>query len=71
MILRNCWYVIAWDHEVPPGGLFARTVLASRSWYFAPRTAASRRWRTGAATGMRRCRRDATRAMACAAAITD
>ena len=27
MYLRNCWYVIAWDHEVPPGGLFARTVL--------------------------------------------
>ena len=27
MMLRNCWYVIAWDHEVPRGGLFGRTVL--------------------------------------------
>lgn len=27
MFLRNCWYVIAWDHEVPAGALFARTVL--------------------------------------------
>jgi phenylpropionate dioxygenase-like ring-hydroxylating dioxygenase large terminal subunit len=28
--LRNCWYVIAWDHEIPPAGspaLFTRTVL--------------------------------------------
>ncbi len=30
MWLRNCWYVIAWDHEIPPadsGELFTRTVL--------------------------------------------
>jgi vanillate O-demethylase monooxygenase subunit len=27
MFLRNCWYVIAWDHEIPADGLFARTVL--------------------------------------------
>ena len=30
MWLRNCWYVIAWDHEVPPAdndSLFTRTVL--------------------------------------------
>ena len=27
MFLRNCWYVIAWDHEVPADGLFTRTVL--------------------------------------------
>jgi vanillate O-demethylase monooxygenase subunit len=27
MFLRNCWYVIAWDYEVPADGLFARTVL--------------------------------------------
>ena len=25
--LRNCWYVIAWDYEIPAEGLFARTVL--------------------------------------------
>jgi phenylpropionate dioxygenase-like ring-hydroxylating dioxygenase large terminal subunit len=25
--VRNCWYVIAWDHEIPAEGLFARTVL--------------------------------------------
>ncbi len=25
--VRNCWYVIAWDHEVPERGLFSRTVL--------------------------------------------
>jgi len=25
--VRNCWYMIAWDHEVPREGLFARTVL--------------------------------------------
>lgn len=27
MFVRNCWYVIAWDHEVPDDGLFTRTVL--------------------------------------------
>jgi phenylpropionate dioxygenase-like ring-hydroxylating dioxygenase large terminal subunit len=30
MWLRNCWYVIAWGHEIPPaesGELFTRTVL--------------------------------------------
>jgi vanillate O-demethylase monooxygenase subunit len=30
MWLRNCWYVIAWDHEIPAVGsdeLFSRTVL--------------------------------------------
>ncbi|MFI5445687.1 Rieske 2Fe-2S domain-containing protein [Polaromonas sp. UC242_47] len=30
MWLRNCWYVIAWDHEIPAaesGKLFTRTVL--------------------------------------------
>lgn len=30
MWLRNCWYVIAWDHEIPSvesGGLFSRIVL--------------------------------------------
>jgi vanillate O-demethylase monooxygenase subunit len=27
MFLRNCWYVIARDHEVPAGGLLARSVL--------------------------------------------
>jgi vanillate O-demethylase monooxygenase subunit len=25
--LRNCWYVIAWDYEIPMDGLFSRTVL--------------------------------------------
>lgn len=27
MFVRDCWYVIAWDHEIPADGLFARTVL--------------------------------------------
>ena len=27
MFIRNCWYVIAWDHEVHADGLLARTVL--------------------------------------------
>jgi phenylpropionate dioxygenase-like ring-hydroxylating dioxygenase large terminal subunit len=27
MFIRNCWYVIAWDHEVPAEGLFTRTVI--------------------------------------------
>ena len=26
MFLRNCWYVIAWDHEIPDDGLFARVL---------------------------------------------
>ncbi len=25
--VRNCWYVAAWDHEVPVDGLIARTLL--------------------------------------------
>lgn len=27
MFVRNCWYVIAWEHEVPADGFFARVVL--------------------------------------------
>ena len=27
MWLRNCWYVIAWDHEIPTDGFLARKVL--------------------------------------------
>ena len=27
MFIRNCWYVIAWEHEVPADGLFTRKVL--------------------------------------------
>ena len=27
MFIRNCWYVAAWDHEVPADGLFARRLL--------------------------------------------
>ena len=27
MFIRNCWYVIAWDHDIGPDGLFSRTVL--------------------------------------------
>lgn len=25
--VRNAWYVVAWDHEIPADGLFARTIL--------------------------------------------
>ncbi len=27
MWVKNCWYVIAWEHEIPANGLFARTAL--------------------------------------------
>lgn len=27
MFIRNCWYVIAWDHEIGQDALFSRTVL--------------------------------------------
>ena len=27
MFLRNCWYVVAWDHEIPNDGMFHRIVL--------------------------------------------
>ena len=27
MWLSNCWYVIAWEHEVPAAALFSRTIL--------------------------------------------
>ena len=27
MFIRNRWYVVAWDHEIPADGLFARTVI--------------------------------------------
>lgn len=27
MFIRNCWYVIAWDHEIGADALFSRTVL--------------------------------------------
>jgi phenylpropionate dioxygenase-like ring-hydroxylating dioxygenase large terminal subunit len=27
MFIRNCWYVVAWDHEIAADTLFARTVI--------------------------------------------
>jgi phenylpropionate dioxygenase-like ring-hydroxylating dioxygenase large terminal subunit len=27
MFIRNCWYVVAWDHEIPENALFSRMVL--------------------------------------------
>ena len=27
MFVRNCWYVIAWDHEIEADALFSRTVI--------------------------------------------
>ncbi len=27
MFIRNCWYVVAWDHEIADEELFARTVI--------------------------------------------
>jgi phenylpropionate dioxygenase-like ring-hydroxylating dioxygenase large terminal subunit len=27
MFIRNCWYVVAWEHEVPADGFLARTVI--------------------------------------------
>jgi phenylpropionate dioxygenase-like ring-hydroxylating dioxygenase large terminal subunit len=27
VFIRNCWYVIAWDHDIGPDALFSRTVL--------------------------------------------
>ena len=27
MFIRNCWYLVAWDHEIPADGLFSRTVI--------------------------------------------
>ena len=27
MFIRNCWYVVAWEHEIPADGLFNRTVI--------------------------------------------
>ena len=27
MFIRNCWYVAAWDTEIPAKGLFHRTLL--------------------------------------------
>lgn len=38
MFIRNCWYVVAWDHEVPADGLFKRTVIGEPLLLF--RTAA-------------------------------
>ena len=29
MWLRNCWYVIGWEHEIPADGFLARTVLGT------------------------------------------
>lgn len=27
MFIRNCWYVVAWDHEIPADGFLARRIL--------------------------------------------
>ena len=71
MFIRNCWYVVAWDHELPADGLFGRTVIGEPLLLFGAPTAASSRSKTAAVIGSRRCRRGARRAIACAAATTD
>jgi vanillate O-demethylase monooxygenase subunit len=40
MWLKNCWYVIAWTHEIPAAGFFTRTVLEQPILVY--RTAANR-----------------------------
>ena len=41
MVIRNCWYLVAWEHEIPADGLFHRTVIdASHCCCFTRATAA-------------------------------
>ena len=52
MVIRNCWYMVAWDHEIPADGLFHRTVIdASHCCCFTRATAAWWPLKTAAATG--------------------
>ena len=30
MFLRNCWYVIAWEHEFEDGGLLERRMITAQ-----------------------------------------
>ena len=44
MFIRNCWYVVAWDHEIPADGLFARTVIGEPLVLYRPLYNASGDW---------------------------
>jgi len=54
MWLRNCWYVIAWDHEIPAADspqLFTRVVLNARRRARGRCGCAPARWRASTARG--------------------
>ena len=70
MFVRNCWYVIAWDHEVPQEGLFSRTVLGEAILLYRTADGGSSACATAAATVWRRSRKAGRKATVCAAATT-
>ena len=37
MLLKNCWYVAAWDHELIDGRMLARTILEEAVPKMAPK----------------------------------
>ena len=70
MFVRNCWYVIAWDHEVPEDGLFSRTVLGEAILLYRTASGEITPCATAAAIVWRRSPRAGRKATACAAATT-
>jgi phenylpropionate dioxygenase-like ring-hydroxylating dioxygenase large terminal subunit len=38
MFIRNCWYVVAWEHEIPHEGFFTRTALGDPLLLFRTRS---------------------------------
>jgi vanillate O-demethylase monooxygenase subunit len=53
--LRNAWYVVAWDHEIPADDLFTRTVIGEPLLLFRS-AGGSSPWRIAAAIVRRRHR---------------
>jgi phenylpropionate dioxygenase-like ring-hydroxylating dioxygenase large terminal subunit len=73
MWLRNCWYVIAWGHEIPAADapqLFTRTVLGEPVLVYRQADGGLVALKTAAPTATRRCRSAGARATVCAAATT-
>jgi phenylpropionate dioxygenase-like ring-hydroxylating dioxygenase large terminal subunit len=70
MFIRNCWYVVAWDHEIPAEGLFARTVIGEPLLLFRTAGGDVVALEDRCCHRLARCPRGGAKATACAAATT-
>ena len=70
MFIRNCWYMVAWEHEIPADGLFHRTVIDEPLLLFHTGDGGVLAREDRCCHRLPPCTKAAKRAIACAAATT-